>query len=90
MEALVHVVEGMTREVYLRLRTSLEHGRWPDGRRMSAAQREHTMQLVIAWEARNLPPGERSGQVDGVCAGRDRDAAGGSAIIARDSGEEPA
>lgn len=70
MDPVAQVIEGMTRPVYERLRQALEIGRWPDGRRLDDAQRAHTMQMVIAWELRNLPAEERSGFMADRCASK--------------------
>lgn len=53
----------MTPELYQRLARSLELGKWPDGRPLSPAQREHTLQALIIWGERNLPEQERVGFV---------------------------
>ena len=40
-------VQQMDREVYERLVDSLATGRWPDGRALTDAQRQHAMRAVI-------------------------------------------
>jgi uncharacterized protein YeaC (DUF1315 family) len=54
----------MGRDLYDRLLQALETGRWPDGRSVTAEQREHAMQAVIAWGEQHLPPEERVGFID--------------------------
>ncbi|MBW8184646.1 YeaC family protein [Shewanella nanhaiensis] len=48
------VIDEMPQEVYERLRTGVELGKWEDGTRLSDAQRESTMQLVMLYQARRL------------------------------------
>lgn len=60
----VDTIKGMGRDVYDRMLTALATGRWPDGREVTAAQREHCMQAVIAWGEINLPPEQRVGFID--------------------------
>ena len=67
------ILAMMTPEVHAGLRSAVEIGRWPDGTRLEAGQRELCMQAVIAWEARHLPPDERVGHIDrGSKSGGDR------------------
>ncbi|WP_394392866.1 YeaC family protein [Shewanella woodyi] len=48
------VIDEMPQEVYERLRTGVELGKWEDGTRLSDAQLESTMQLVMLYQARRL------------------------------------
>lgn len=68
------LIDGMTLEVWHNMRTAVETGRWPDGRRVSDEQRALCMQAVIAWEVRNLPEEERSGYVPSHCKSADSEA----------------
>ncbi len=86
MSALSQVIDGMTREVYERLKHSLEVRRWPDGRPMSEDQLADTMQMVIGWEHRHLPPEEHSGFVPDVCRTQADDEAATADLIAREDG----
>lgn len=54
----------LTPEIVARLREAVQTGRWPDGRAVTAQQREHSLQAVIAWEARHLPQDQRVGYID--------------------------
>ena len=63
-DAYQDTIKGMGRDVYDRMLAALETGKWPDGRTLSAEQREHTMQAVIAWGELHLPPTERIGYID--------------------------
>ena len=60
----LETVRAMGPELYERMVQALATGLWPDGTSFTAAQREHTMQAVIAWGELNLPPEERIGYID--------------------------
>jgi uncharacterized protein YeaC (DUF1315 family) len=47
------IVNGMTEDVYQRLVTAVELGKWPDGVALTPAQKENSLQLVMLWQARN-------------------------------------
>lgn len=57
-------VQQMDREVYERLVDSLATGRWPDGRALTDAQRQHAMRAVITWGELHLPAEARIGFID--------------------------
>jgi len=58
------MIDALTPALYRRLKTAVETGRWPDGRNVTPTQREHALQAVIAWEARNLAPEQRAGYIE--------------------------
>lgn len=58
------MIDTMSPEIYQSLRQALELGKWPDGRALSAQQKEETMQAVIAWGEKHLPPEQRIGYID--------------------------
>jgi uncharacterized protein YeaC (DUF1315 family) len=47
------MISGMTPEVYQRLVTAVELGKWPDGVALTPEQKENSLQLVMLWQARN-------------------------------------
>ncbi|WP_222890250.1 MULTISPECIES: YeaC family protein [Enterobacteriaceae] len=47
------LVASMTPEVYQRLATAVEIGKWPDGVALTPEQKENSMQLVMLWQARH-------------------------------------
>ncbi len=47
------LVTAMTADVYQRLATAVETGKWPDGVGLTPEQKEHCLQLVMLWQARN-------------------------------------
>jgi len=59
------MIETMTPEVYESLKLAVEIGKWPNGERLTAQQRETSLRAVIAYEAyRNLPEDQRVGFID--------------------------
>lgn len=59
------LLEHINPDIYQRLKTAVETGKWPDGRRLTPEQRELSMQAVIAWEIeRNVPADQRTGFVN--------------------------
>jgi len=61
---LQEILQFVNPEVLAALRRAVELGRWEDGTRLEPAQRELCLQAVIAYEARELPPQERTGYID--------------------------
>ncbi|MDX1804036.1 MAG: DUF1315 family protein [Alcanivorax sp.] len=61
------LIASMTPEIYHNMRRALELGKWPDGRTLTAEQKELCMQAVIAWENRHLPEQERTGYMEQAC-----------------------
>ncbi|MBS5773296.1 MAG: YeaC family protein [Enterobacter cloacae] len=47
------IVSNMTPEIYQRLSTAVELGKWPDGVALTPEQKENSLQLVMLWQARN-------------------------------------
>ena len=58
------LVRQVTPELYATFKRSLELGRWPDGREMTAEQRAHCLQAVIAYDQLHTPESERGGYID--------------------------
>ena len=55
------VLASLTPEIVDKFRVAIEIGKWPDGRKLSAEQRETCMQAVMMWEHEHLEPSERVG-----------------------------
>lgn len=73
-EQLINRIDADT---YERLKTAVELGKWPNGERLSPQQRELSMQAVIAYETRHLPPEQRTGYIqknEGTCSQDPEDA----------------
>ncbi|WP_371261080.1 MULTISPECIES: YeaC family protein [unclassified Enterobacter] len=47
------LISSMTPEVYQRLATAVELGKWPDGVALTPEQKENSLQLVMMWQARH-------------------------------------
>ena len=47
------IINSMTLEVYQRLSTAVELGKWPDGVTLTEEQKENCLQLVMLWQARH-------------------------------------
>lgn len=47
-----HLVAAMTPQIYDNLRRAVETGKWPDGKALSAEQKENSMQAVLLYQAR--------------------------------------
>lgn len=53
MMNLDEMLDAMTPEVYQRLATAVELGKWPDGVALTPDQKENSLQLVMMWQARH-------------------------------------
>lgn len=49
-----NLVQAMTPDIYERLRSAVETGKWPDGTPLNEQQKEHTMQAVMLYQAKVL------------------------------------
>lgn len=58
------IINAMTPEVYRNLKRAVEIGKWPDGRALTAEQRELSMQAVIVYEAKFVDEKARTGYID--------------------------
>ena len=47
------VINSMTPDIYQRLVTAVELGKWPDGVALTAEHTENSLQLVMLWQARH-------------------------------------
>ncbi|QDX31991.1 YeaC family protein [Dickeya poaceiphila] len=47
------LINSMTPEIYQRLTTAVELGKWPDGVALTAEQKENALQMVMLWQAHN-------------------------------------
>ena len=58
------LIDTMSPENFHSLKRSLEVGKWPDGKPLTAKQRHNTMAAIIAWGEKHLPETERVGYID--------------------------
>lgn len=54
---------SITPDIYQNLKTAVEIGKWPDGNKLSVEQRQLSMQAVIAYEHKHLPPEQHTGYI---------------------------
>ncbi|XOV77520.1 MAG: YeaC family protein [Aestuariibacter sp.] len=52
------MIQAMTPEVYERLRTAVETGKWPDGTLLDEQQKETSLQAVMMYQAKVLKSSE--------------------------------
>lgn len=64
IESLQDILAMMNPEVHMNLKTAVELGRWPDGRKLSPEQLEYCLQAIIAYEQESLPEEQRIGYID--------------------------
>lgn len=55
------LLDNITPDIYTALKRAVELGKWPNGVRLSAEQRETCLQAVIWYDARHKPEHERVG-----------------------------
>jgi uncharacterized protein YeaC (DUF1315 family) len=58
------LVDTMPLETYEGLKRAVELGKWPDGKALTAEQRENALQAIIAWGHRHLGERDRVGYID--------------------------
>jgi uncharacterized protein YeaC (DUF1315 family) len=58
------LIASIDADTYQRLKTAVELGKWPNGQTLTREQKELSLQAVIAYETRNLPPEQRTGYIE--------------------------
>ncbi|MFJ7882983.1 YeaC family protein [Pseudomonas sp. NPDC096917] len=61
MSSFNEMIKNITPDIYQSLKLAVEIGKWADGNKLTAEQRELSLQAMIAWEMQNLPEEERTG-----------------------------
>lgn len=51
---LINTIDNMSPEMYLRLKSAAETGKWPEGTAVDKAQQATALQLIMAYQARHL------------------------------------
>lgn len=51
---IIQLVENMDESMYLRLKHAAETGKWPEGIKVDQAQRDSSLQIVMAYQAKHL------------------------------------
>jgi uncharacterized protein len=64
IESIGDILDLMDPEVHENLKTAVELGKWPDGRRLTPEQLEYCLQAIIAYEQQHLPEEQRVGYID--------------------------
>lgn len=54
----------ITAEIYQAFKIAIEIGKWPDGRVLSAEQKETVMDAIIAYEIQHVDETDRTGFID--------------------------
>jgi len=67
------LIAQLTPEVYLRLKTAIEIGKWPDGRILSDEQKASCLEAVLRYQALKLDPTQHSGYMTGRCKSESSD-----------------
>ena len=57
------ILSEITPEIYANLQNSVAIGKWPNGLRLTAEQREQSLQLIIAYDQLHKNESERVGYV---------------------------
>lgn len=66
MSSFQQAIANMPEDVYLRLKTAVELGKWPDGVALNAEQKESSLQAVLMWQALHVKdPEHMTGGKDG-------------------------
>jgi len=61
------LIAQLTPEVYQRLKSAIEIGKWPDGRLLSEAQKASCMEAVLRYQALKLDPKQHTGYMADSC-----------------------
>jgi uncharacterized protein YeaC (DUF1315 family) len=51
---LLHLVDNLDQDMYLRLKSAAETGKWPEGTSVDKAQQESALQIIMAYQSRRL------------------------------------
>lgn len=63
INSIQELLNGLTPDMYQKLKQSVELGKWPTGGVLTAEQKELCMQAVIAYEAKHLSEDQRTGYI---------------------------
>ena len=58
------LIDTISPEIYENLKRAIEIGRWPDGRRLTQEQTEHSFQAIIAYEHHHVAEQDQVGFID--------------------------
>lgn len=74
MSDFLATAEQLTPDMVERFRRAVEIGKWPDGRIVSAEQRDILLQALIVYEEKNIDPSQRAVSVTEQCSSSSREA----------------
>ncbi|MCL4145756.1 UNVERIFIED_CONTAM: hypothetical protein GTU68_057744 [Idotea baltica] len=57
------LIEAITPDIYNKLKSAVELGKWPDGTQLTPMQKENTLQAIIAYDAHHKAEDERVGYI---------------------------
>ncbi len=63
MDATHSLINHISQDIYLEMKTALELGRWQSGNVLTDKQRSIAIQAMIAWEVKHLPEHERTAYI---------------------------
>jgi uncharacterized protein YeaC (DUF1315 family) len=61
MSNFAEIASTINAEVYESFKLAVEIGKWPDGRKLTAEQKELCLQAMIAYELKHLPEDQHTG-----------------------------
>lgn len=74
MDEFVSKSAQLSPEMIRRFKQALELGKWPDGRVLTAKQKETLMEAIIIYDNANMPSGQRVGDLQDQCESKSGDA----------------
>ncbi|MEK9648875.1 MAG: DUF1315 family protein [Gammaproteobacteria bacterium] len=63
--SMQELLESITPEIHEQLKTAVDLGRWENGEKLTAEQKEHCLQAVIAYDLEYTDPEKRVGFLRG-------------------------
>ena len=61
---IADILNAMTPELYRKFQVAIETGKWPNGNKLSATQKQICMQAVIVYEHKYVADNEKTGVVE--------------------------
>jgi len=58
---LQKIIQSISPEVYQKIKSAVELGKWPNGVKLTKEQQQHSLQILIAYDASNAPYEQRVG-----------------------------
>ena len=62
------LIAQLTPDIYLRLKTAIETGKWPDGRALTQEQKTSCLEAVLRYQTMKLDAKQHSGYMSDKCA----------------------